>query len=587
MLLAAEERLKAKIDAAAKDPGVTFENTGIDYICIDEAHLFKNLRTLSSIPGAAIDGSMRASDLDMKLSWLREHHGRRVTTLATATPIANSVTESARDAAVPAARTARRSSASAEFDSWAATFGQTVTEIELAPEGGTSFRQVTRFAKFQNIPEMLRLFFAAADIKTSEDLHLPVPAIAVRADGQRAPETVQVEPSDGQEAFIITWAPAPRRSATATSSLTKTTWSASAPTGGWPRWTCGCSASRWTSPARSARPAGKIAAIWQAHRDDVYPGPDGQPHPVRGSLQIVFCDLGTPRDRWNVYDELRAQLELARGLPRQAVRFIHEAATDQAKGELFAACRAGNVAVLVGTTAKMGVGTNVQARAVALHHLDAPWRPADVAQREGRILRQGNLNGEVQIIRYVTESSFDGYMWQTLERKAKFIAQIMRGQARRPRDRGHRRRRPVLQRGQGAGHRQPAADRQGRSRRRADQAGPRRTRPPPQRGLPAAHHHPRQESRRRDRRTCCRAWTRPSPAAATPAAEAFAMTVDGRTYRKRRRRRAAAEGPPAEGSRRRGDGGQGPRRQYPRPHDPGRGTRRPRAGRGIQLPRLR
>jgi len=425
MLLAAEERLKAKIAAAAKDPGVTFENTGLDYLCIDEAHLFKNLRTMSSIPGAAIDGSMRASDLDMKLQWLREHRGRRVTTLATATPIANSVTEAHVMQRYLQPELLQILGIS-DFDSWAGTFGQTVTEIELAPEGGTSFRQVTRFAKFQNVPEMLRLFFAAADIKTSEDLQLPVPAIAVRADGQRAPETVQVDPSDGQEAFIITLGSRAEAIRNGNVKPDEDNMVSVCTDGRMAALDMRLLGQPMDVPGKIGAAAGKIAAIWQAHRDDVYPGPDGQPHPVRGSLQIVFCDLGTPRDRWNVYDELRAQL-VARGLPRQAVRFIHEAATDQAKGELFAACRAGNVAVLVGTTAKMGVGTNVQARAVALHHLDAPWRPADVAQREGRILRQGNLNAEVQIIRYVTERSFDGYMWQTLERKAKFIAQIMRG----------------------------------------------------------------------------------------------------------------------------------------------------------------
>jgi hypothetical protein len=147
---------------------------------------------------------------------------------------------------------------------------------------------------------------------------------------------------------------------------------------------------------------------------------------VRGSLQLVFCDIGTPGDGWNVYGELRDQLT-DRGMPREAIRFVHDAKTDRDKGELFAACRAGTVAVLLGSTEKMGVGTNVQFRAIALHHLDCPWRPADVAQREGRILRQGNHNGEVQILRYVTERSFDGYMWQTVERKARFIAQVMRG----------------------------------------------------------------------------------------------------------------------------------------------------------------
>jgi hypothetical protein len=181
-----------------------------------------------------------------------------------------------------------------------------------------------------------------------------------------------------------------------------------------------------TTPGKIDAAADRIAAIWAEHRDQVYRSPDGEAAPVRGSLQIVFCDLGTPNDGWNVYGELRDQLT-ARGLPREAIRFVHDARTDRDKGELFAACRAGSVAVLIGSTEKMGVGTNVQTRAMALHHLDCPWRPADVAQREGRILRQGNLNDEVQILRYVTEQSFDGYMWQTVERKARFIAQVMRG----------------------------------------------------------------------------------------------------------------------------------------------------------------
>ncbi len=160
--------------------------------------------------------------------------------------------------------------------------------------------------------------------------------------------------------------------------------------------------------------------------DHEYRAPDGTSYPVRGSLQLVFCDLGTPGPGWNVYEDLRQQL-VTRGLPRESVRFIHEAKSDRDKAQLFAACRAGRVAVLVGSTEKMGVGTNVQDRAVALHHLDAPWRPADVAQREGRVLRQGNLNPEIQIMRYCTARSFDGYSWQTLERKATFIGQVMHG----------------------------------------------------------------------------------------------------------------------------------------------------------------
>ena len=190
-----------------------------------------------------------------------------------------------------------------------------------------------------------------------------------------------------------------------------------------------------TAPGKIEAAADKITEIWREHRDHAYydtgpgasyPGPNADP--ARGALQIVFCDLGTPSGKgWNAYDGLRDQLA-ARGMPRDAIRFIHEAGDDdRKKADLFEDCRNGNVAVLVGSTAKMGVGTNVQKRAVALHHLDAPWRPADIAQREGRILRQGNRNEEVRIFRYVTRSTFDAYMWQLLERKAKFIAQVLRG----------------------------------------------------------------------------------------------------------------------------------------------------------------
>jgi N12 class adenine-specific DNA methylase/SAM-dependent methyltransferase len=423
--LRAEERIKAKLDGA-KDPGITFEATGIDYLFADEAHGYKNLRTSSNIPDAAIDGSMRASDLDMKIQYLRERNGNRVVTFATATPIANSITEAwvmqhyLRPDLLEAAGVD-------EFDSWAATFAQTVTQIELAPEGGSSFRQKTRFAKFVNVPEQMRMLHVAADIKTGDDLDLPAPALARRpGDGQRTPEIVLVQPTQtllgyvaelGERADQIRSRAVPPE----LDNMLKVS-------------TDGRKAALdlrlvglpMTQPGKIDIAATRIAAIWAAHRDDIYPAADGGDSAVRGSLQIVFSDLGTPSDRWNVYDELRAQL-VRRGLPREAIRFIHDARTDREKGELFAACRAGTVAVLIGSTEKMGVGTNVQARAVALHHLDCPWRPADVAQREGRILRQGNHNAEVQILRYVTERSFDGYLFQAVERKARFIAQVMRG----------------------------------------------------------------------------------------------------------------------------------------------------------------
>ena len=424
-LLRAEERLKAKLDSV-KDPGITFESTGIDYLFVDEAHGYKNLRTPSNIPDAGIDGSMRAADLDMKISYLRRRNGTRVVTFATATPIANSITEAwvmqhyLRPDLLEAAGIT-------DFDSWAATFGQTVTQIEMAPEGGNSFRQKTRFAKFTNVPEMLRRWHVSADIKTGEDLKLPVPALASRpADGQRAPETVISQPCDAQLDIMTQLgerADAIRKGQVLPEedNMLKV-----------------CTDGRkaaldlrlldlpMTVPGKIQAAADRIAELWRARRDDTYPAPGGQDAPIRGSLQLVFCDIGTPSDNWNVYEELRDQLT-ARGLPRESIRFVHDAKTDRDKGELFAACRAGTIAVLIGSTEKMGVGTNVQFRAIGLHHLDCPWRPADVAQREGRILRQGNHNTEVQILRYVTERSFDGYMWQTVERKARFIAQVMRG----------------------------------------------------------------------------------------------------------------------------------------------------------------
>jgi N12 class adenine-specific DNA methylase/SAM-dependent methyltransferase len=428
VLLRAQERVRAKLDSA-KDPGITFEATGIDYLCIDEAHGYKNLRTPSNISDAAIDGSMRASDLDMKIGYLRRRNGRRVVTFATATPIANSVTE-----AYVMQRYLRPDLLEAAgievFDTWAATFGQVVSQVELAPEGGSNFRMKSRFARFANVPEMLRMLHVAADVKTAEDLALPVPDLKQRADGHRTPETVTVQPSDELLAYVRDLgdrAAKVRNRAVGPDEDNMLKISGDGRRAALDMRLLGLPQ---TAPGKIAAAADRIAAIWKAHQDDEYFDPDGIPYPGRGSLQLVFCDLGTPGPSWNAYDELRDQLT-ARGLPSQAIRFVHEAKTDRDKARLFAACRTGGVAVLVGSTEKMGVGTNVQDRAIALHHLDAPWRPADVTQREGRILRQGNLNRQlgrdVEIIRYVTGQSFDGYMWQTLERKARFIHQVMHG----------------------------------------------------------------------------------------------------------------------------------------------------------------
>ena len=401
---------------------MTFEQTGVDYVFVDEAHLFKNLHTESNIRSAAIDGSNRAQDLDMKLDWLRRHNPTgRCATFATATPVANSVTE-----AYVMQRYLRpdllASAGIEDFDTWAATFGEVVPAIELSPDG-TSFRSVSRFAKFANVPELLRMFHVPADVKTAEDLKLPTPAIA----GGK-PETVVVPTSPELSALVRTLgarAEAVRSRAVRPEEDNMLKISSDGRAAALDLRLRGLDRPGGVTKLDAA--ADRIAAIWAAHRADTFLDVGGEPHPRPGALQLVFCDLGTPSaEHWNVYDELRAQL-VARGLPRHAVHFIHEATTDQAKADLFAGCRSGAVSVLIGSTEKMGVGTNVQARAVALHHLDCPWRPADLAQRDGRILRQGNQNREVEILRYVTEGSFDTYTWQTVERKARFIGQLMRG----------------------------------------------------------------------------------------------------------------------------------------------------------------
>jgi N12 class adenine-specific DNA methylase len=421
----AEERLKKLLDGI-KDPGVTFEQTGIDYLFRDEGHRDKNLRTISNIPGVGIDGSQRASDMHMKLSYLREQNPTRWGTRATATPIANSMAEMYTETRY--LRPDLLEDAGIEdFDQWAATFGEVVNGIEVAPDG-SGFRMKARFARFINVPELLRVFHVFGDVKTAEDLKLPTPPLAPRpGDGQRVPETVVVPPSPELRLFMFALAKraedvrAGRVDPTEDNMLKISTDGRQA--------ALHLALVNWSTdhPGKIEVAADRMAAIWTEHRNDVYPAPDGKPHPVPGALQIVFSDLGTPKPgEWNVYEELRSQL-VSRGLPRQAVRFIHEATNESEKGELFAACRNGQVAVLIGSTERMGVGTNVQYRAVALHHLDCPWRPADIRQREGRILRQGNRNDEVHILRYVTEASFDGFVWGTVERKAQFIGQVMRG----------------------------------------------------------------------------------------------------------------------------------------------------------------
>ena len=426
-LLQLENKLKQRADAP-RDPGITFEATGIDYVIVDELHLYKNLATESNIRDAAIDGSARATDLHMKLDYLRTSGRERIATGATATPVANSVTE-----AYVMQRYLRPdlldTAGVGAFDAWAATFGTTVTQMEMSPSG-TGWRLKTRFAQFVNVPELLRMWSTFADVKTADDLALPVPELAARDDGARAPRTVAVPATAELELFIEQLAQRADQVATGSVSPEDDNMLAIC--------TDGRKAAldvrmvehiaHPSGPTKIDLAAEAIIEVWQRTGDNTYLDPaTSDPSPVRGSLQLVFCDLGTPNtSRWNAYDELRDQL-VARGMPKGAVRYIHEAKTDIDKARLFASARAGHVAVLIGSTEKMGVGTNVQARAVALWHLDCPWRPADIAQREGRILRQGNQNTEVTIGRLVTEGSWDAFMWQAVERKARFIAQVMRG----------------------------------------------------------------------------------------------------------------------------------------------------------------
>lgn len=421
-----QERLTELLDTH-KDPGITFEQLGIDHVVVDEAHAYKNLSLVSSIPGMAIEGSQRASDLHQKIWYLREvAHVRSVVTFATATPLANSISE-AYTMTLFLRPDVLSDAGIAAFDQWAATFGKTITSLEVAPDG-SSLRMQSRFAQFHNVPELMQLWSPFANVKTAADLDLPVPALAARpSDGSRAPEVVLVQPTDALKAFVADIAQRAERVRQRRVTPDQDNMLAITNAGRAVALDLRLVEGEPDGPQKVEVAADRIAAIYEQTKNVRYPRLGGELHATPGALQLVFSDLGTPSSdgRWNVYEELREQL-VQRGVPRDRVRFMHEAASDRDKHALFAKCREGGVSVLVGSTEKMGVGTNVQLRAVALHHMDCPWRPADIAQREGRILRQGNANPEVQILRYVTEGSFDSYLWQTVARKAAFIGQLMR-----------------------------------------------------------------------------------------------------------------------------------------------------------------
>jgi N12 class adenine-specific DNA methylase len=406
-------RLKKRADRDSKDSTMTFEELGVDQLFVDEADLYKNLAyitKMSRIAGLPNSDSNRAFDMFLKTRYLQQRGDGRGAVFATGTPISNTLAEmyTMLRYLAPEMLSERKVD---HFDSWAANFAEAVTSLELAPDG-SGYRMHTRFAKFVNLPELLSVFRTVADVQTADMLNLPRPELA---NGK--PGIASVPASNELKAFIRTLTERAERLKKervdpAVDNMLKITGD-------------GRKAAldvRLVDP--SAEPAqeskidlavSRISKIWSATRNE-------------RSTQLVFSDLSTPDpERFNVYDDVRSKL-VAAGIPEGEVAFIHDAKTDQAKKLLFDAVNAGRVRVLLGSTEKMGAGTNVQRRLVALHHLDAPWRPRDIEQREGRILRQGNANKEVQIFRYVTEGSFDAYMWQTLETKARFIQQVMRGE---------------------------------------------------------------------------------------------------------------------------------------------------------------
>ena len=412
-------RLERLLADGKKDDLLTWEQLGIDGLFVDEAHLFKNLyrfTKMTRVAGLPLTNSERAFDLYLKTRYtMRLHEGahggaQRGVVFATATPVANTMAEIHTMQRYLQSRRLEELGLQ-QFDAWAATFGENVTALEIAPDG-SGYRMHTRFARFINVPDLMAVFGEVADIRTAEMLDLPVPALR----GGK-PRAVACPASPALKAYVQTLVQ--RAEAIRNGTVDPRQDNMLAVTND------GRQAAldfRLIAPAAAFDARGKVAAcideVWA-----VWERTAG----FRGA-QLVFCDLSSPKGgkAFSVYDDMRARL-IARGMPEREVAFIHDAETDAQKATLFKAVREGRVRVLFGSTAKMGIGTNVQTRLAALHHLDAPWRPCDVEQREGRILRQGNECEDVEIFRYVTEGSFDSYMWQTLETKARFIAQVMKG----------------------------------------------------------------------------------------------------------------------------------------------------------------
>ncbi|MBR4960030.1 MAG: DEAD/DEAH box helicase family protein, partial [Clostridia bacterium] len=411
-----EARLAKLQDDTRKDDVITFEQLGVDRLYVDEAHSYKNCflyTKMRNVAGLSTTDSQKSSDMLIKCRYLDEITGSKGVVFATGTPVSNSMTELFTMMRYLQHGTLVQKGLS-HFDAWASTFGETTTAIELAPEG-TGYRARTRFAKFFNLPELMNLFKEAADIKTADQLHLPTPT-AVFHNVVAEPTEVQLammeelsERASKVHAGVVD--PSIDNMLRITSDGRK----------------LGLD-QRIINPNLPDDPMSKvnlcvdnIFQIWT----------DTKPEKL---TQLVFCDLSTPKGKtadspsdeksFTVYEDIREKL-ISRGVPAAEIAFIHDADTEVKKKELFAKVRSGQVRVLLGSTSKMGAGTNCQDRLIALHDLDAPWRPGDLAQRAGRIVRQGNINPEVHIYRYVTEKSFDSYLWQTLENKQKFISQIM------------------------------------------------------------------------------------------------------------------------------------------------------------------
>jgi N12 class adenine-specific DNA methylase len=402
-------KLKERADREHKDDAISFEQMGIDRVFVDESDLYKNLgftSKMTRIAGLPNTESNRALDMYMKTRYLAERNGGIV--FATGTPISNTMAEMYTLQRYLAPDTLKAAGVE-HFDAWAANFGEAVTSLELAPDG-SGYRMHTRFAKFVNLPELLTMFRSFADVQTADMLHLPRPA----TEGGR-PHITAAPGSPELKAYVETLVN--RAQKLRTSKIDPSVDNMLKITGDGRKAALDM---RLVDPfaqpgdTKVSRAIEKIHSSWAVGKE-------------RRLTQLVFCDLSTPNpDRFNVYDEVRDKL-IAKGIPAKDIAYIHDAETDNQKKALFDAVNAGRVRILLGSTEKMGAGTNVQKRLVALHHLDAPWRPRDIEQREGRILRQGNDNPEIQINRYVTEGSFDAYMWQCLETKARFINQVMNG----------------------------------------------------------------------------------------------------------------------------------------------------------------